>query len=484
MNKTSCVFKSCLVILTVMLVGFVTTAQAENRALIIGIGAYENSAINLQGPRTDVLLMEDVAKRLGFRSEQVLTLLDEGARRNAILEALEGWLVDGVTAEDKVLLFFSGHGHQLVDENGDEADGCDEAWLTHDMQAVSDDVLADVLGRSLAANILVIIDSCFSGTMTRAYQTQRPLTKLWRATEPLNCIPLAVESLAAETGQLELAATNIIELSASAASELAYDAVRVNQGSVFTQALYERVVRHAEGGVPLSLASLQQLVETDIARTLNTFGITPHIPQLSGPSAWLTADLFSFGAFERASVAEVVSHEAITLPLETAHELNRHLDNLLQERKFVIDIEMSTPRYNLDEAVVIQVTSPQSGYLYLFGQTPDDSIYLIFPNQLAADNIVQADTTINIPGPRAPEFRLYATEPLGQSHLLAVVTTAPLQTLAQVETATEILARYKEAELARVVTELDTLTGINAAQDVPRQGETYGAGITSFEVVR
>ncbi len=468
-----------------LLLGMAQIAQAEDRALIIGIGNYQTSAINLRGPHTDVLLMQDVARRLGFTDNQVLMLRNSEAHYVGILNALDQWLVEGVTREDRVLLFFSGHGQQLLDENGDEADGCDEAWLTYDMQAISDDVLADVLGRSLASNILVIVDSCFSGTMTRSYQpnVEQLRSKTWRSVGSLGCVAQVGER-EEQTEQGQLATTNIIELSAAAAGELAYDALAAHQGSIFTQALYEHVVRYDELGLALSFIDLQRLIEDDIARTLRTVGYLPHIPQLAGPSSWLTADVFSFGALEAVPVDHIAVDRVITATRELSRsrlEQDNYLNELFESRQFRVDIQMSTPRYNVNEPVVVQMTSPRDGYVYLFAQTPDGSVYLVFPNQLATNNSIQADVPLNVPGPRAAEFRLYATEPLGQSHLLAVVTNAPLQPIHQAETTSgEILARYTKSDLANLSLWFKTAASTNAEQNAIF---VHGAGETSFEVI-
>ncbi|MEM6427865.1 MAG: caspase family protein [Deinococcota bacterium] len=474
-----------IVLLGVLLGLFVSTAYAGNRALLIGISEYQNSAINLRGPNTDLLLMQEVASRLGFSAAQTLTLRNAEADQASILSSLDRWLVEGVTSEDQVLLFFSGHGYQLLDDNGDEADGCDEAWLSHDMKPVSDDVLAEVLARSPAGRVLVIVDSCFSGTMTRSYQPNQTTpsqvtlstnvlrSKLWRAAANLPCAPLA-----AEAGQLELATNapnNVLALSAAAASELAYDALANNRGSVFTQALYEQVLRHDQEGLPLSLMSLQQLIAADIASTLQGLGYPPHVPQLSGPPAWLTADILRFGMLEAALVDSADANRAsLTGPFG---ELSRYASELVPTRQFNVDVQTNAARYRINDPVTLQVSSPRAGYLYLLGQASDGSVYVVFPNQLAPDNSLQAATAVTIPGPGWPEFSLSATEPAGQNYLLAIVTDRPMQPLHQLETE-DILARYTAAELASVRAWLNPLTTPPADQR-----PTYGLGQTLFDVV-
>ena len=84
------------------------------RAILIGVSHYDNRppglSSNLEGPRNDVAAMRDVlVMRWGFSPQEIITLVDEAARKPQVLSALkeaEAW-----AGPDKVLLlYFSGHG--------------------------------------------------------------------------------------------------------------------------------------------------------------------------------------------------------------------------------------------------------------------------------------------------------------------------------------------------------------------------------------
>lgn len=85
-----------------------------------------------------------------------------GALTDAVAEA--GW-------GDRVVVQYSGHGTNVFDRSGDEIDRRDEAWCPDDMQTsglVTDDDLYEIFSKARpGVGILVISDSCFSGTMTR-----------------------------------------------------------------------------------------------------------------------------------------------------------------------------------------------------------------------------------------------------------------------------------------------------------------------------
>ena len=144
-------------------------ALAESRALLIGIDQFQESSANLRGPATDVRLMSQVIEKIGFTSNKVMQITDADATKDNILSAIDSWLIRSTTAEDRAIIFISSHGYQKTDQNYDEDDGCDEVILTHDMQGITDDEIAQKLALIPAKEILVIIDSCFSGTITKNF---------------------------------------------------------------------------------------------------------------------------------------------------------------------------------------------------------------------------------------------------------------------------------------------------------------------------
>ena len=103
------------------------TAEAADRALLVAAGGYQAPIPALPGMSRDLEAMTDVAHGLGFRDDGIRTLSGPQATRAAITEALETWLVEGVGPGDRALFYYSGHGTRVKDENGDEADGLDEA---------------------------------------------------------------------------------------------------------------------------------------------------------------------------------------------------------------------------------------------------------------------------------------------------------------------------------------------------------------------
>jgi len=93
-----------------------------------------------------------------------VVLTDRAATRANVGNALERFnRVAG--PDDTIVFFFSGHGNQIADQDGDEADGSDETILLYD-GAVSDDELHGILSPGSGRDF-VALDSCYSGGFAR-----------------------------------------------------------------------------------------------------------------------------------------------------------------------------------------------------------------------------------------------------------------------------------------------------------------------------
>lgn len=109
----------------------------------------------------DMLAIADVH---GFDSEVLLT---REATADAVTDAIRRASKE-LTSGDFFFCTYSGHGGQVPDRNGDESpDGMDETWVLFDRQLVDDELYSLWHGFEQGVRILVLSDSCHSGTMTR-----------------------------------------------------------------------------------------------------------------------------------------------------------------------------------------------------------------------------------------------------------------------------------------------------------------------------
>ena len=164
-------FLAFIVLVTVACASFATAAD---RALLVGVGDYAQVS-DLPGIDLDVGMMQEAAERLGFR--EIRTLLDREATYDRFKDLFERWLIGGTQSGDRILLYFSGHGGCVEDQDGDEADGKDEALILHDTRlrggrmenALRDDEFNALLQRLSGRYVLVLIDACHSGTSHKGF---------------------------------------------------------------------------------------------------------------------------------------------------------------------------------------------------------------------------------------------------------------------------------------------------------------------------
>jgi hypothetical protein len=113
--------------------------------------------------------MEALAASCGFTQRK--TLLSAAATAGAVIAEIEA-AAGALDAGDLFLLTYAGHGGQVTDVNGDETDRSDETWLAYDRQIVDDELYALFAKFKPGVRIVVLSDSCHSGSVTRAIPGQ------------------------------------------------------------------------------------------------------------------------------------------------------------------------------------------------------------------------------------------------------------------------------------------------------------------------
>jgi hypothetical protein len=126
-----------------------------------------------------------LAKKQGFAERSIL--LTKQATAGVVTKAIEA-AAKKLAKGDLFLLTYSGHGGQVPDTNGDEADRMDESWVLYDRQLVDDELHALYAKFKSGVRVLVLSDSCHSGTVTRAMPP-------WEAAQP------AVRAMPAPIGE-------------------------------------------------------------------------------------------------------------------------------------------------------------------------------------------------------------------------------------------------------------------------------------------
>ncbi len=139
----------------------------SKKALCIGINNYPGTANDLSGCVNDA---HDWAALLSKKGFTVNTLLDAAATKAAMVSAIDA-MIEGAAKGDSLIITYSGHGTWVPDSSGDEPDGRDEALCPHDLTSkgalLDDEIHALFARRAAGVRIVLISDSCHSGSVSR-----------------------------------------------------------------------------------------------------------------------------------------------------------------------------------------------------------------------------------------------------------------------------------------------------------------------------
>jgi len=156
--------------------------QTRSRALLVGIDEYEAGyGAQSRGSKEDVRNMQRFIQKVwGYKNSEIKVLVDSKATKKAILRAFDNWLINGTRPGDRVFFYFGGHGHRILDKSGDEDDGYDETIIPvdgiqdHDSSIILDDDIAVRLKHLRGREVMMIVDSAFSGTITDGLARKKP----------------------------------------------------------------------------------------------------------------------------------------------------------------------------------------------------------------------------------------------------------------------------------------------------------------------
>lgn len=133
-------------------------------AVVVGISNYPGTGDDLEFCDDDAFDVRDVlVSRAGFDPANVYVLTDAAATKAAVQSAITEWLDTREDASSRVVFYFSGHGTHGTDLAPiDESDGQDEYIHAHDY-SIRDDELEVWLDTLESTQVVVAIDSCYSG---------------------------------------------------------------------------------------------------------------------------------------------------------------------------------------------------------------------------------------------------------------------------------------------------------------------------------
>ena len=138
----ACIMRIGLASLALLLALLAPPANAEIRAVVVGVSDYLTLDADLKGPSNDARLMAETLIARGVTPTRITVLTSDPAglpagtvtgqpTRAAILSALAA-AAAASSKGDTVVFTFSGHGAQAPDLSGDEGGGYDELLLPAD----------------------------------------------------------------------------------------------------------------------------------------------------------------------------------------------------------------------------------------------------------------------------------------------------------------------------------------------------------------
>jgi metacaspase-1 len=148
-----------------------STKHTTPKALSLHIGLngvdprhYEGWGGPLAACEFDAKDMAALGESRGFRPTVLST---KEATREATLTAIRK-AADSLTSGGFFFLSYSGHGGQVDDLSGEETDKLDETWCLYDGELIDDELYLELTKFKEGVRVLVLSDSCHSGSVTRA----------------------------------------------------------------------------------------------------------------------------------------------------------------------------------------------------------------------------------------------------------------------------------------------------------------------------
>ena len=390
---------SCLLVL------FPFHGDAAQYALLVGIDKYQ-AITPLDGCTADVKLMQQVlTDKFGFPAANIETLLDAQATFEGIKTAFAAHLIQQAQPGDSVVFYYSGHGTQTTDLNGDEDDQLDETLCPVDIAVtqperwLTDDLLSAWLAQLKTERVTVILDACFSGTATRADRPAQIKTVDFGFHPPRK---------QTKVGFFPKQAMRHVLLAASAPDQTSL-MLADQKGSVFTAFLYEVLVNAAAN---LTYEALMQQVIPRVTRYVaEHFPQESQTPQLEGNGQ--SPVFFRPGAAAAATpAASPTAPPPPTPPAEIA-----------QAHDFDLSIAVNKAVFYENDLMTVTLQAAQDCYVRVYVINAEQQVQQLFPNKWQQDNFLKAGQAVPIPGPGA-KFRFRMTKPFGTETLKAVASTS------------------------------------------------------------
>lgn len=401
-------------------------ARAENHALIMTIGAYADPRANLPGIDLDAKAARRIALAMGVPAPNITELKDQQLALAGLSKAV-GALTARIRQDDKVFIYYSGHGAQR--NNTGEGRRCSEGLVAQDVKLYLDRELEQALAalQARASQVVMFNDSCFSGgaavkgldpsqLVPKALPPIVPMAA-GAAAPPTECGVAVNKSVFTKSFQVVPRAQGprLLYLAASRDNEVSYASP---EGSLATQAwaacLSDPKADKDRSG-SLSGEELRACAQARI--DANTMGVRQHVSLTGSGDLPVTLTDLAPPPPVAASAASAPAIAALS-PAAALKDLRAAADPSIQVPLKAARSSMRIGQDYLD----FSVRMPREGHLYVLQVGSDGKTFnLLFPNKLDADNRLPAGEH---KFPRA-NWRIRSGGPAGANHLMAIWSATP-----------------------------------------------------------
>lgn len=149
---------------------------SSRKALLFAINNYPGSQHDLDECLHDQEFVVNTITRLYGGNFDILTFRDSEVTKARFLGEIEAAILV-LRPGDVLLIHYSGHGTQVYDIHGDEADGYDEALYLYDGVVLNKDIHETLMKIPEGSYVTLSFDSCFSATLTNPRDLKRHKVK-------------------------------------------------------------------------------------------------------------------------------------------------------------------------------------------------------------------------------------------------------------------------------------------------------------------